>query len=81
MEWNLVTDEIELSDQIIEMFGLDPGKTWVTPEFVAQVTHPEDMDYVRENLELAAKGKSSMTSTIVLSDPTGGCSGSMPRPT
>ncbi|MFQ6613102.1 MAG: PAS domain S-box protein, partial [Fidelibacterota bacterium] len=48
--WNLRTDEIELSPQVIKMYGLEAEKRWVTPEFVEQVCHPEDLHYVKEQL-------------------------------
>lgn len=56
LDWNLKTDDIFLSDQVIKMFKLDPLKNWVTPELLTKVSHPDDINYIQENLELAIEG-------------------------
>ena len=56
LSWNLKTDRILLSEEIIYLYGLDPAKKWLTPDLVAQVVHPDDLNYVQSNLEMAVKG-------------------------
>ncbi|NOY38198.1 MAG: PAS domain S-box protein [Chlorobi bacterium] len=59
LDWNLKTDEIELSNQVVDMYGLDHNKRWITPEFVARVCHPDDREFVQKNLEAAIQGEKS----------------------
>ncbi|MHA2246864.1 MAG: PAS domain S-box protein [Candidatus Hodarchaeales archaeon] len=56
LDWNLKTDRILLSDEVINLYGLDPAKKWITSDLVAQVVHQDDMNYVQSNLEMALKG-------------------------
>ncbi|HEY4788165.1 MAG TPA: ATP-binding protein, partial [Bacteroidales bacterium] len=55
LDWDLITNEIIPSEEIYNLYGLPKGKKYETPEFVATVTHPEDVTFVRENLDLALK--------------------------
>ncbi|NQT74709.1 MAG: PAS domain S-box protein [Chloroflexi bacterium] len=57
LDWNLKTNEIELSDEIIKLYGLDPEAKWITPDLVADVVYFEDIEFVQNNLELALKGR------------------------
>lgn len=55
LDWNLQTNEIELSEEVVNLYGLEKGKNWVTPDLVASVVHPDDLTFVQQNLELAIK--------------------------
>jgi PAS domain S-box-containing protein len=55
LDWDLKTDRIVLSTETCRMFGLEQGATMLTPELVNRLVHPDDLDAVRENLELAVK--------------------------
>ena len=56
LDWNLKNDRIHLSDEVIDLYGLNPKNKWLTPDFVAQVVHQDDMNHVQSNLEMALKG-------------------------
>ena len=56
LDWHLKTNIIFLSDEIHSLYGLDPEQTFTTPELVAKVVHPEDVEYVQKNLEMAIQG-------------------------
>ena len=56
-DWDLTTDDIELSQDIIKLFGLHPDTRRVTPDFVARVIHPDDLAFVQSNMELTLKGE------------------------
>ena len=56
LDWDIKTNEIELSPQVIDMYGLDPGHRWITPEFFARMCHPDDLEFVQKNLEEAITG-------------------------
>jgi len=53
LDWDIKTNKIELSPQVSDMYGLDPGHKWITPEFFARVCHPDDLEFVQKNLEEA----------------------------
>ena len=57
LDWNLKTDEIELSENTINIFGLDQDHNWITPELVTKIVHADDLELVQKNLELAVTGK------------------------
>ena len=52
---DLETNEIQLSDEVYEIYGLDKNETYLNSDFIAKVVHPDDMAYVKENLDLAIK--------------------------
>ncbi|NOX86702.1 MAG: PAS domain S-box protein, partial [Chlorobi bacterium] len=53
--WDLETNQIELSDEIYKLYGLHRGETCSMPDFVAKVCHPDDLDYVNQNLLMAIR--------------------------
>ncbi|MEW5842092.1 MAG: PAS domain S-box protein [Bacteroidota bacterium] len=55
LDWDLKTNNIVLSEEICSLYGLNPQKTFTTPELVAKVVHPDDVEYVQKNLELAIR--------------------------
>ena len=56
LDWNLETDIIELSSEVIKMFGVEEHKQWTTPEALEQVCHPDDKEQFRKSLGLAISG-------------------------
>ncbi len=56
LEWNLKTNQIFCSDEVYAMCGIEREKASTGPEFVATIVHPDDLDYVQRNLDLAARG-------------------------
>ncbi|MFH1700717.1 MAG: PAS domain S-box protein [Candidatus Zixiibacteriota bacterium] len=57
LDWNLKTNEIELSDEIIDIYGIDLETRWIAPEIVTSFIHLDDIEYVQKNLEMAIKGQ------------------------
>jgi len=57
LDWDLKTDEIKLSEEIVRLYGLDPDEKWTTPELMARVVHADDLEFVQENLDLAISGE------------------------
>jgi len=55
LEWNLKTNMIFCSDEIYSMYGIDRDVTYTTPEFIKMIVHPDDINYVQENLDLALR--------------------------
>ncbi len=53
--WNLETNQIKISDEVYELYGLDKSETYSIPDFITKVIHPDDLDYVNANLEMAIK--------------------------
>jgi DNA-binding CsgD family transcriptional regulator/PAS domain-containing protein len=50
-DWHLDTDQLRLSDNLYRIFGLDPGGTPPTPQYLIERVHPDD----RERVELAVE--------------------------
>ena len=57
LDWDLLTNQIFLSDKVYELYGLNKTSRFTTPEFVTQVVHPDDLSFVGERLEAAIKGE------------------------
>jgi PAS domain S-box-containing protein len=57
LNFNFETNEIFLSDRVVDLYKLESGKNWVTPEFVAAIVHPDDLERAKKNLELLTEGK------------------------
>lgn len=51
--WNLQTDEILLSDELYHMYALKPEEVATMPELINKTVYPDDIAFVRENLDLA----------------------------
>jgi hypothetical protein len=45
-DWNILTGELQWSDQIEPMFGFGPGQFGATYEAFLQCVHPDDRDFV-----------------------------------
>jgi len=57
LDWNLETNGIELSDMIYELLGIEPRDGGYTVNDIVALIHPDDRDFVKENLDLAVHGK------------------------
>jgi len=57
IEWNLKSDEVYWSDELFRLYGADPEKVKPAIEPVLERVHPHDLGFVKENLDLALKGK------------------------
>jgi len=57
LNWDLKTNEIELSNEMLDLYGLDKKKRFTTPELIASVVHPDDLEMVQKNLEMAVRGE------------------------
>jgi PAS domain S-box-containing protein len=55
LDWNLKTNQIVLSSEVYTLYGLTPG-TLVDVEQIVAMTHPDDLENVRENLDMAIQG-------------------------
>jgi len=55
LDWDLSTNEIYLSPEINRIYGI-PADVINVAEFISKVVHPEDVEFVNENLRLAIKG-------------------------
>ncbi len=53
LDWDLQTNNIFLSDEVYELYGLPRTSHFTTPEFVTKVVHPDDLKYVSERLMAA----------------------------
>jgi PAS domain S-box-containing protein len=56
IDWNLTSNKINLSHQINEIYDI-PEDILDVSEFIKKVVHPEDQNYVKENLDMAIKGE------------------------
>ncbi|WP_289022378.1 PAS domain-containing protein [Desulfobacter postgatei] len=50
-EWDIITDEIQLSPEAYRIFGLDPQKMKLSLDDFIDVVHPEDKAYIREQID------------------------------
>ncbi len=57
LSWNLKTNEIELSDEVVKLYGLDPETKRITPDFISNIVYFEDLEFVQNNLRMAVKGE------------------------
>jgi PAS domain S-box-containing protein len=57
LNWNLKTNEIQWSDEIYKIYGVDQSSQEITVDFTLGFIHPKDFEYVKTNLEMARKGK------------------------
>lgn len=56
LDWNLKTDEVLLSDEVRHLYGFKESEIRTTPEMLAQRMHPDDLENVRKNLDIAVRG-------------------------
>jgi PAS domain S-box-containing protein len=56
-DWNLVTGEIHLSDEMYRIFGLDPKESDVIYDELLNYVHPDDRGYVDNAFQRGLKGE------------------------
>jgi PAS domain S-box-containing protein len=55
LDWNLKTNEIAWSRAVYDIYGIDP-ETPATLEMTVALVHPDDREFVNENLAMAIQG-------------------------
>ena len=56
-DWNIVTGELEWSDEIYRIFGLAPHQFGATYEAFLETVHPDDRNHVIDNVNRAVAGE------------------------
>jgi PAS domain S-box-containing protein len=56
-DWDLINNEIELSDETLQMYGLDPAKKVVGAEEIVSLVHPDDAGFAVKSLNEAFEGR------------------------
>ena len=69
-EWNLKTDDLNWSDELYSIYKVDPNTFTPTMSSFADYMHPDDEEYVNQNVErLFSEGKSqNFDFRIILDD-------------
>jgi PAS domain S-box-containing protein len=58
-KWDLATNEVYWSDELLRIHGLEPGKDKVTYESIGALIFPDDRELTRNNTQKAIREKSS----------------------
>ena len=56
LNWDINTNELFISDEVYKLFGLNKTGEFLAFESLMQVIHPDDVNFVGQNLEEGAKG-------------------------
>jgi PAS domain S-box-containing protein len=56
LTWNMITNEIQWSDEIFNIYGIDQQKVKPTLELTMQLVHPDDLEFVQKNFDMAIQG-------------------------
>ena len=56
LDWNLKTNEMYWSDQIYDLYGIDRQEQISNIDLTMELVHPDDLEFVEKNLDLAIKG-------------------------
>ncbi len=56
LDWNLKTNEMYWSDQIYNLYGIDRQEQMSNIDLTMELVHPDDLEFVEKNLDLAIKG-------------------------
>ena len=56
LKWNIKTNEMQWSDEVYRLYGIEKGKQEITQDFTVSLVHPEDLEDMQKCLELAVKG-------------------------
>ena len=57
LDWDLETDKILLSEETRSLYGLQPEESRTASELLARSVHPDDLDRVRQALDLTLRGE------------------------
>ena len=55
LDWNLKTNNMVWSKEVYNLYGIDP-ETPVTLEQTVELVHPDDREFVEQNLDMAMQG-------------------------
>jgi PAS domain S-box-containing protein len=71
-EWNIITNDLQWSDEIYRIFGLSPSNFGATYEAFINTVHPDDRKYVIESVDASLKNNKpyNIDHRIVLPDGT-----------
>ena len=58
--WNPNTNEVHWSDNMCRLHGIEPSKFNPTFDFAIQYTHPDDIEYVKKNIEYLLNEKKTL---------------------
>lgn len=69
-DWNILTSQVEWSDRIFAIFGLDPQKNKASFEAWRSAIHPDDLEAAESRINEALKARTALDSDyrIVLPD-------------
>lgn len=56
-EWNLITDEVNASANLYRLMDVDIETAKISPKTFFEIAHPEDEDYVREQMSKTFKNR------------------------
>lgn len=56
LTWNLKSNEMYWSDEVFNLYGIDKQKVRPTVELTMSLVHPDDKEFVKENIDKALKG-------------------------
>jgi len=56
-DWNLQSNRVYFSDGVIRLYGLETGEDMEVGELAKRVVHPDDLTFVKEDLDQAARGE------------------------
>ncbi len=52
LDWDLKTDKLELSAELVRLYGLDLDEKWSSADLFKNIIHPDDYDFVSKHLDL-----------------------------
>ena len=56
LDWNLKTGEMHWSDEVYNLYGVDPQEEKASIDMTMRLIHPDDREFVEKNLEMAFQG-------------------------
>ncbi|MGH7689050.1 MAG: PAS domain-containing protein, partial [Gemmatimonadaceae bacterium] len=72
LDWNLQTNGIYWSDEVVALFGRSPGANLQTIETTVALVHPEDQAFVQQHLDRAIQGDGDYNIEHRMVQPDGG---------
>ena len=70
-DWDMLTDELVWSDQLYQLFGLDPVQAPASFETWRRIVHPEDLAAAQQRIRDAVQNKSPLANEYRIVLPTG----------
>jgi PAS domain S-box-containing protein len=56
LDWNITTGDIFWSDEVFNLYGIDPEEMQPSVDLTMHLVHPDDTEYVQNNLDMAVRG-------------------------